>query len=479
MISQEVRDKYEAVIGLEVHVQLLTASKIFAGDSNQFGVDPNKNVSVITLGHPGTLPKLNKKVVSHAIKMGLACDSEISRYYPDLPKGFQTTQDSTPVCVGGLVPIKTASGIAKEIQLNRIHMEDDAGKSIHLPDGSGKDTLVDYNRAGVPLIEIVTEPVLGSSEEAAAFLTEIRKLVRYLEVSDGNMEEGSMRCDANISVRLKGETELGKKVEVKNMNSIRNVSHAINHEIVRQIAEIEKGNDIPSETRLFDVPTGTTSGMRTKEELNDYRYFPEPDLSPMQVTDEWLTTIKAEMPALPKELVNKFTSEYGLPEYDAYVLTDSREMADYFLKLGSISKDYKMSSNWLMGPVKFYLNEHGVEMSQFPLAAGKLAEVIKLVKENLVSNTVATQKILPHIISNPGKNPLDVAKELNLIQDSDSDSIMPLIQEVLAANETKVEEYKNGRKGLLGLFVGEVMKKSKGKADPKLTNQLIRETLEQ
>lgn len=487
MVSAEVSNKYEAVIGLEVHVQLLTESKIFAGDSNQFGNDPNRNVSVITLGHPGTLPRMNRKVMSHAIKMGIACNCEISRFqyfdrknyfYPDLPKGYQTTQDNKPVCIGGFVPVKTASGFKKDIQLNRIHMEEDAGKSIHLPDGNAKDTLVDYNRAGVPLIEIVTEPVLFSSEEAAAFLGEIRKLVRYLEVSDGNMEEGSMRCDANISVRLKGDQNLGKKVEVKNMNSIRNVSHAINYEIERQIARLEEGEEIISETRLFDVPSGTTSGMRTKEELNDYRYFPEPDLSPMEVTEEWLTEIKSGMPALPNELVQKFVNEYKLPEYDAYVLTDSREIAEYFLQLGEFSGDYKMSSNWLMGPVKSYLNESGKEVSEFSLLPKQLAGILKLVKENLVSNSAATQKLLPHMIANPEFDPAEAAKKLNLIQDSDSDSIMPLIEEVLMANEAKVAEYKKGRKGLLGLFVGEVMKKSRGKADPKLTNQLLRETLE-
>ncbi|MEL7145851.1 MAG: Asp-tRNA(Asn)/Glu-tRNA(Gln) amidotransferase subunit GatB [Bacteroidota bacterium] len=486
MTSNEVMDRYEAVIGLEVHVQLLTKSKIFAGDANQFGSDPNEHVSAITLGHPGTLPKLNKKVVAHAIKMGLACESDISRFqyfdrknyfYPDLPKGWQTTQDSKPVCIGGFVSVKTAAGVKSDVQLNRIHMEEDAGKSIHTQDEY--ESLVDYNRAGVPLIEIVTEPVIGSSEEAAAFLVEIRKLVRYLEISDGNMEEGSMRCDANISVRLKGDPALGKKVEVKNMNSIRNVSHAINHEIERQIAELENGNEIASETRLFDVPTGTTAGMRTKEGLNDYRYFPEPDLSPFEVSDAWLQELRSAMPALPKHLILQFTEEFGLPEYDAYVLTDSKELAAYFLKLGSSVNDYKMASNWMMGPVKSYLNEERCEMSDFPLKPEQFAVLLKMVKDKVLSNSVATQKLFPQLLKKPSEDPLAIAKEQNLIQDSSSDSIMPLIEEVLASNEAKVAAYKKGRKGLLGLFVGEVMKKSKGKADPKLTNQLIRETLEQ
>ncbi len=484
MLSQKLIDKYQPVIGLEVHVQLLTASKIFAGDDNLYGSAPNRNVSVITLGHPGTLPRMNKKVIRHAIKMGLACGSTISKYqvfdrknyfYPDLPKGYQTTQDSTPVCIGGVVPVKTLSGFRKEIILNRIHMEEDAGKSIHLV--GEKDTLVDFNRAGVPLIEIVTEPMIHTAEEAAAFLQEIRKLVRYLEISDGNMEEGSMRCDANVSVMLKGAKELGKKAEVKNMNSIRNVSHAINHEIERQITEIEKGNEIISETRTFDVASGTTSGMRTKEELNDYRYFPEPDLSPMEVTDQLLSEIKAEMPALPKELVQLFVESYGLPEYDAYVLTDTKELAVYFQKLGEVTGDFKTSSNWMMGPVKSYLNDSGIEIDSFPLSPDQMGLLIKAVQSKVVSQSVATQKILPVMIEKPDSDPMQIAKEMNLIQDSDSNSLQPIIDEVLSANQAKVAEYKKGRKGLLGMFVGEVMKKSKGKADPKLTNKLLKESL--
>ncbi|MGB3467446.1 MAG: Asp-tRNA(Asn)/Glu-tRNA(Gln) amidotransferase subunit GatB [Cyclobacteriaceae bacterium] len=487
MLSQEIKDQYEAVIGLEVHVQLLTESKIFAGDSNKFGSDPNTNISVITLGHPGTMPKMNKKVITHAIRMGLACHSKIERFqyfdrknyfYPDLPKGYQTTQDNRPVCIGGHVPVKTTGGLKKDIRLNRIHMEEDAGKSIHLPEGDARESLVDYNRAGVPLIEIVTEPELYSSEEAAAFLNEIRKLVRYLKVSDGNMEEGSMRCDANISVRKKGDPLLGKKVEVKNMNSIRNVSHAINYEIDRQIAKKEKGEEILSETRLFDVPSGTTSGMRTKEALNDYRYFPCPDLSPMEVTEEWLDSLKADMPALPAELVKKFTETYQLPEYDAYVLTETRELAEYFMKLGDSAGNFKIASNWLMGPVKSYLNLHNLEINEFPIKPEKLAEVLKLIADNVISNTAADRQLLPVLIQNPDREPLEIAKDLELLQDSDSNSILPIIEEVLVANQNKVKAYKTGKKGLLGFFVGEVMKNSKGKADPKLTNQLLREKLE-
>lgn len=315
-MDKSIRDKYTAVIGLEVHAQLLTKSKIYNTDSTAYGSLPNTNVGVVTLAHPGTMPRLNKRVVEYAIKMGLACHATITRFnifdrknyfYPDLPKGYQITQDRTPICVGGYVAIDTKDG-ERNIELHRIHIEEDAGKSMHL--AAETDTLVDFNRAGVPLIEIVSQPDIKTSDEAYNYLTEIRKLVRYLDICDGNMEEGSLRCDANISVMLKGATAFGKKVEVKNMNSIRNVQRAIDHEIERQIEEIEKGKVISSETRTFDASNGLTYSMRTKEELNDYRYFPDPDLSPLIVSEEWLAAIKASMPALPRELYNKYTHEF-------------------------------------------------------------------------------------------------------------------------------------------------------------------------
>ena len=346
-MMKSIREKYVAVIGLEVHAQLSTKSKIFNGDSSVFGSSPNTNVDVISLAHPGTLPRLNKKVVEFAVKMGLACDCEISRitifdrknyFYPDLPKGYQITQDRAPICKGGFVEIKSA-GAPKKIALNRIHMEEDAGKSLHLDNES--DSLIDLNRAGTPLIEIVTQPDIRSSEDAGALLTEVRKLVRYLDICDGNMEEGSLRCDANVSVMLVDAKEFGKKVEIKNMNSIKNVQRAIEVEIERQIREIEKGNSIISETRTFDVTTGKSFAMRTKEELNDYRYFPDPDLSPVIISDEWLAAIKATMPALPKELFEKFVSRYALSDYDAQVLTDSKDVAVYFDKVCAFTTNYK------------------------------------------------------------------------------------------------------------------------------------------
>jgi aspartyl-tRNA(Asn)/glutamyl-tRNA(Gln) amidotransferase subunit B len=479
-----IRDKYQVVIGLEVHAQLLTESKMYATDSTEYGSLPNTNVSVVSLAHPGTLPRLNKRAVEYAIRMGLAVKSTITRFnifdrknyfYPDNPKGYQITQDRTPLCVGGVVPIQLKDGTKKEVRLNRIHIEEDAGKSMHLAEEL--DTLVDFNRAGVPLIEIVSEPDIRSSDEAYAFLTEVRKLVRYLEICDGNMEEGSLRCDANISVMLKEADTYGKKVEVKNMNSIRNVQRAIEHEIVRQIEEIEKGNVIASETRTFDAAAGTTASMRTKEELNDYRYFPDPDLSPLVVSEQWLAEIESSLPSLPQELFHKFVTHYGLPEYDAQVLTDTKEVALYFEAICALSTNFKAASNWVMGPIKSYLNELTLTMQQFPLAPQAIADLIALIDAGKVNFSVASQRLYPEMIKNPHQSPAALAEALNIIQNSDSASISPIVDEVIAQFPAKVEEYKNGKVGLLAMFMGEVMKRSKGKADPKVATELLKQKL--
>lgn len=479
-MDSATRDKYQPVIGLEVHAQLLTSSKIYSSDSTAFGAQPNSQVGVITLAHPGTLPKLNKQVVEHAIKMGLACHSEISRYqifdrknyfYPDLPKGYQLTQDRTPICVGGYVKVSTGDEKDIKVKLNRIHIEEDAGKSIHVDDQPY--TWVDLNRAGVPLIEIVTEPVIRGAEEAGAFLAEIRKIVRYLQICDGNMEEGSLRCDANISVMLKGATALGKKVEVKNMNSIRNVQRAIEFEIERQISELENGRTISSETRTFDMSTGKTNGMRTKEELNDYRYFPDPDLSPLIVSEEWLNEIKSSMPALPEEMEQRLIETYQLPAYDAQVLTESREMVSYFEEVAQHCNSYKAISNWLMGPVKSYLNENNLSDRQFVIKPARLAEMIQLVEFGKISFTAASQKLFPAMILDPDVQPMELAASLDLLQDSDEDSITQIVEDVLSSFPAKVTEYKKGKKGLISMFMGEVMKRTKGKADPKLTNGVL------
>lgn len=464
---------------------MLTISKIFAADSSAYGGEPNTQISAITLAHPGTLPKLNRKAVELAVRMGLACNSAIARhmifdrknyFYPDLPKGYQITQDRTPICKGGYITIGEGES-KKQVVLNRIHLEEDAGKSIHVENVS--NTLLDFNRAGTPLIEIVTEPVIHSSADAYVVLAEIRKLVRYLDVCDGNMEEGSLRCDANVSIRPVGSTVLGKKVEIKNMNSIRNVQRAIDSEIERQVELVEKGAEIVSETRLFDAVSGKTFGMRTKEELNDYRYFPDPDLSPVTISDEWLAEIKSAMPALPWELEQKFMEEFKLPAYDARLLTETKELAQYFLDVCDHTTNYKAVSNWIMGPVKSALNELTLTANDFPVKPVTLAELIKLVDSGKVSFSIASQRIFPELLRNSTLDPLDVAQQLNVVQTSDADSIQPIVDAVLADFPDKVAEYKKGKKGIIAMFMGEVMKRSTGKADPKVANQLLIKKLEE
>jgi aspartyl-tRNA(Asn)/glutamyl-tRNA(Gln) amidotransferase subunit B len=484
-MSPEIRDKYQAVIGLEVHAQMLTKSKAYSSDVNEFGATPNTNVSVVTVGHPGTLPKMNRKTIEFAIRLGLACESDIAEhqnfarknyFYPDLPKGYQITQDLTPICTNGRVYIKDDEGNEKAIRLTRIHMEEDAGKSIH--DVDVFDTLVDLNRAGVPLVEIVSEPDLRSSQEAYNYLTEIRKLVRYLEICDGNMEESSLRCDANISVMLKGSKEFGRRVEVKNMNSIRNVQKAIEFEINRHIEAIEKGEEIAQETRSYDALKNVTISMRSKEAANDYRFFPEPDLQPLVIKQSQIDEIKAEMPALPRDLFMKYTNELKLSEYDAYNLTDSKELALYYEDIISHTKNYKAAANWMMGDIKSYLNHNGIGMNEFPISAKAIADLISIIDEGKISSTVASQKIFPALLESPEKAPLSIAEEMNLIQDSNEDALLTIIEDVIKQHSAEAERYKNGEKQLTGFFMGQLMKASKGKADPKAANILMRQTLD-
>ncbi len=476
---------YEAIIGLEIHVQLLTKSKAYCGDSTEFGAMPNTQVSPITVAHPGTLPKHNKMVAEQAIKMGLALNCNITRenrfdrknyFYADLPKGYQITQDKTPICTGGFVKIKLKDGSEKQVRLTRIHMEEDSGKSLH--DQDMHDTLVDYNRAGVPLIEVVSEPDLRSGEEAYEYVSEIRKLVRYLDICDGNMEEGSLRCDANISIRPVGSTTYGTKVEVKNMNSISNVRRAIESEIERQTALAEKGETFVSETRGFNALRGNTFSMRSKEAANDYRYFPEPDLPPFIVTGEYLERIKAELPQLPEQLYLRLKNELALPEYDAKTITEDKDLVNYFLKITEYTKNYKAAANWTLGSIKSYLNETATEINDFTLDPAAVAELISLIDKGDLSHTAASQQVFPAMISSNGKSALQIAEELNLIQTGDVALISGMITEVLGRFPDKVEEYRGGKKGLLGLFVGEVMKASKGKADPKVVNREVLKALE-
>jgi len=476
---------YEAVIGLEIHIQLLTNSKAYSSDSAEYGGAPNSHVSVITLAHPGTLPKNNTSVIDKAITLGLALNCNITEFnqfdrknyfYADLPKGYQITQDKTPICRGGFVKIKTADGIEKKINITRIHMEEDSGKSMH--DQDLLDTLVDYNRAGVPLVELVSEPELRSGEEAFQYVSEIRKLVRYLGICDGNMEEGSLRCDANISIRPIGSAEFGTKVEVKNMNSISNVKRAIESEIIRQTNMVENGEVIASETRGFNALKGNTFSLRSKEAANDYRYFPEPDLPPFIVSDEYIHRIREAMPALPEELYLKLKNEFGLSEYDALTITDDKYLAAFYISLTDFTNNYKAAANWTLGTIKSHLNETATDIIDFKLKPKAMAELIQLIDNGQLSNTSASQLVFPAMLNNMDKTALQLAEELNVIQTNDSDFITDLIKDVLAKYPEKVEEYKAGKKGLLGLFVGEVMKASKGKADPKVVNSETIKALE-
>lgn len=477
--------KYEAVIGLEVHAQMLTKSKAYSSDINEYGGSPNTHVSNITLGHPGTLPKPNMAHFELACKMGMALKSQISKetifsrknyFYADLPKGYQITQDKTPLCTGGEITIKDADGSDKIIGITRIHCEEDSGKSQH--DIDPFNTLVDLNRAGIPLIEIVTEPDFRHAQEAYNYLTEIRKIVRYLEICDGNMEEGSLRCDANVSVRIVGAKEFGTKVEVKNMNSISNVKRAIEYEIKRQIDDLENGLTINPDTRGFDAGTGTTHTQRSKEEANDYRYFPEPDLPPVVLTDEFIAGIKAKMPPMHWELHQKFVSDYGLSDYDATIIASEKYFALYFENLVEHTKNYKSAANWMIGPIRGYLNERATDIRDFPVEHTKIAEIIALIDNGKINYSAANQKLFPALLEHGDGDVEKLAKELNLFQEGDDDFLQQIIDTVITENPEKVAEYKSGKKGLLGMFMGQIMKRSKGKADPKKTNQLLAKALE-
>ncbi|MEO6722298.1 MAG: Asp-tRNA(Asn)/Glu-tRNA(Gln) amidotransferase subunit GatB [Ferruginibacter sp.] len=476
-------EKYEVVIGLEVHAQLLTKSKLFSGDSASYGGAPNTHISPITLAHPGTLPKMNKKAIEFAIKLGLALRCEIEQenyfarknyFYPDLPKGYQISQHTTPICKNGFVKIKV-DNVERSIRLNRIHIEEDAGKSLH--DVDENFTAIDLNRAGVPLLEIVSEPDLHSSDEAFAYLTELRRLVRWLDICDGNMEEGSMRCDANISIRLKGEQKLGTRVEVKNLNSIRNVKRAIDLEMERLIGLEENGEKIIQETRSYDADNNTTFSLRNKEEADDYRYFPDPDLTPFHITDIFLQQVKDSLPALPEELEKKYKEEYNLLPYDAQVICSDRSLVNYFEAIISYTNNYKAGVNWLMGPIKSYLNDHVLELSEFPLSAQNIASLIQLVDEGKTNFNIASTRIMMALVVNPHRTPLEIAQQLNLIQESDSGSVAAWVDEVIEKMPEKVKEYRSGKKGLIGLFAGEIKKLSKGKADMTVVNKLLVEKL--
>lgn len=480
-----VFSKYEPVIGLEVHAQLKTKSKAFCSCSTEFNAPPNTNVCPVCLGHPGTLPVLNRNLVEFILRLGTATNCQIRErsifarknyFYPDLPKGYQISQFDQPICEHGNVAIGD-----KTIGITRIHMEEDAGKSIH--DMSTDESLVDLNRCGVPLIEIVSEPDMRNSKEAYYYLTMLKQLVIYLDICDGNMEEGSLRCDANVSVRLKGTKKFGTKCEVKNLNSFRNVADALDYEIKRQIELIEQGGVVVHQTMTFDARNKATIPMRSKEEAHDYRYFPEPDLVTVYIDDKWKQNVAAALPELPHHKTKRFIYEYHLPEYDAEVLTQSKELADYFESVcNSIDKQsYKTASNWVMGEVMRVLNERKITISEFNISSQNLASLVKLIADGKISNNIAKEVYSEMLLSkskdDENQNPEKIVRDKNLLQVSDSNEIEGIIKKIIADNPKEAERYRAGEIKLLGLFVGKVMKESKGKANPKTVNELITKNL--
>ena len=492
------KTQYETVIGLEAHVQLGTESKAFCSDSTKFGGEPNTQTSVVSLAHPGTLPRMNKKQIEYAVRLGMALGCRINErnafdrknyFYADLPKGYQITQDKHPICIGGAINIKITEGV-KLVRLHHIHMEEDAGKSIH--DQNPTATLIDLNRSGTPLLEIVTEPDLRSGEEVDAFMSAVRHLVRWLDVSDGNMEEGSLRCDVNISIRPVGQVEFGTRCEVKNVNSMRFARKAIEFETKRQIALVESGGKVEQNTLNFDPATGVTTPLRSKENAHDYRYFPDPDLPPIILSPAFLERIRSEIPQLPNDARAELRETFGLPEYDTLLLTEERAIYMYFKKFaaqtapsreGGAGSQYKAVSNLIINKILPTANELKIELTDFPLSINELANFLNLIETGKISNTAAYQTLFPELLTqkttqNVVINVAELAEKLNLFQNSDTDFLAKIIAEVMAENALKVAEYRKGKKGLLGFFVGEVMKRSKGKADPKVTNQLVVKALE-
>ncbi|MGD8778185.1 MAG: Asp-tRNA(Asn)/Glu-tRNA(Gln) amidotransferase subunit GatB [Ignavibacteria bacterium] len=474
--------KFEAVIGLEVHAQLSTDTKIFCGCSTKFGNPPNTNVCPVCLGHPGVLPVLNKKVVEYSVLLGLATDCVINEksifarknyFYPDLPKGYQISQYEEPICEYGKITVTKKDGSTKEIGITRIHMEEDAGKSIH---DRGYDTCVDLNRTGTPLVEIVSEPDIRTAEEAYLYLTKLKQIVTYLNICDGNMEEGSLRCDANVSVRLKGEEKFGTKTEVKNMNSFRNVERAIDFEINRQIELIEEGGKVVQQTLLWDADLNEAFPMRSKEEAHDYRYFPDPDLMPIVINEKWKNEIKASMPELAEAKQKKYIEEYKLPEYDAGVLTATRDLAEYFEKVITVTDDYKSASNWVMGDVSKVINEEKISASKFPVSPENVGRLINLINNKTISSKIA-KDVFPEMLKE-NKDPEIIVKEKNLVQITDTSAIEGIVDKILDANEKQVQQFLDGKEKVLGFFVGQVMRESKGKANPGIVNELLREKLE-
>jgi len=477
--------QYEAVIGLEVHVELKTKTKIFCGCPTEFGGEPNTHVCPICLGLPGVLPVLNKKVLEYAIKAGLAINCSIAEFskfdrknyfYPDLPKAYQISQYDLPIAEHGHLDINV-NGETKRIGITRLHMEEDAGKLVHqgLTISSSNSSLVDYNRTGVPLVEIVSEPDIRSAEEAKAYLEMLKAIIEYIDVSDVKMEQGSLRCDANISIRPKGSQELGTKTEVKNLNSFRSVQRAIEYEIQRQIDMVEDGERIIQETRTWDENKGITLSLRSKEEAHDYRYFPDPDLTPLVISRDWVEELKKGLPELPEAKKERLVSEHGLPEYDAGVITSSRTLAEFYDQTVSIHPDYKGVSNWIMVELLKLLNAENMEISEAKITPQGMAKMLKMIENDTISGKIAKQVFEEMFAS--GKDPEDIVKEKGLVQISDAGQIGSIIEVVIANNPKSVEDFKAGKEKAIGFLVGQVMKETKGQANPGVVNKLLKDKL--
>jgi len=480
------KGNWEAVIGLEVHVQLKTKSKLFCGCSAEFGAAPNEHTCPVCLGMPGVLPVLNRRAVEYAIRAALATGCRINPvsrwdrknyFYPDLPKAYQISQYQKPYCEGGSLSIQLEDGTERIVRLTRIHMEEDAGKNVH--DARGDSSHVDLNRAGVPLLEVVSEPDIRSAAESAAYMRKLHAIVRYLDICDGNMNEGSMRCDANVSLRKRGTEALGLRAEVKNMNSFRAVERAVNYEIERQAKLLNAGEKIVQETRLWDADRSVTRSMRSKEEAHDYRYFPEPDLLPLTIDSAWVEEIRASLPELPDEKRERFQKDYGLPPYDAFVLTASRELAAYYEEAVAAHDNPKAISNWVMGDIIRLANERSdqgdPDYADLPVAPGNLAAMVKLIDAGTISGKIA--KTVFEKMVESGDTPSAIVEREGLVQESDEGKIGEIVDAVLAANAEKVEEYRGGKDKLMGFFVGLVMKETQGKANPGVVNKLLRDKL--
>lgn len=473
--------KWEIICGLEIHCQIISKSKIFSGASTKFGEDPNENVSFIDVGMPGMLPRLNEECVHQAIKTGLGLNAAINKYsvfsrknyfYPDLPQGYQITQDKFPIIGNGSVSIDLSDGTTKEIGIERIHIEQDAAKSIH--DIDPKKSFIDYNRAGVGLMEIVTKPDFRSPEEVGAFLRKLRSIVRYLGTCDGNMDEGSMRCDASISIRKLGETDFRPRAEVKNVNSVKFAMQAVEYEAHRQLEVYENGGSFVQESRQFDPSTGTTKFMREKEFAHEYRQFPEPDLPPLILTDEYINKIKEELVELPDAKKKRYIADLGLTPYDAMVICENKEVAEFF-EIASKNRDAKKVANWLMGDFFAMLNKKNLDIKSSPVSAENLGKLVDLISKDVISGKIA--KDVFEIMAETSENPEDIVEKKGLKQVTDTSAIEAIVDEVLNANPDNIASYKAGKTNLLGWFVGQVMKQSQGKANPGVVNKLLKDKL--